>query len=57
MERKSKMLNPMKLRDDEYKGFSVDLKHGKPVPPKEERESKKKLTPEIDLRSEDYKGF
>jgi len=38
----TKLINPMKIRNDEYKGFAVDLKHGKPVEKEEEKKEKEK---------------
>jgi len=57
MEKETKLINTMKLRGDEYKGFAVDMKHGKSV--EEELKSKKvkKTLEEQDFRNELYKGF
>lgn len=52
---KPKLINGMKLRDDEYKGFAIDLKHGKPASYTAPKASE--AITEKDFRSEDYKGI
>ena len=57
MEKETKLLNPMKLRGDEYKGFAVDMKHGTPVEMEEKEEEKVRSLEEQDLRDDSYKGI
>lgn len=57
MEKETKLINTMKLRGDEYKGFAVDMKHGKPAQKEEVKTKTKKTLEEQDFRNESYKGF
>ncbi len=56
MEKETKLLNPMKLRGDEYKGFAVDMKHGVSANEEKEQEKPRSLE-EQDLRDDSYKGI